>query len=78
MKNATMNIYNEKDKSLNIKLDAGFTAQELYNNMVIMLEWARNRHKVDIQKIADAFKQKNFVEEHINNPVPIEFFNKPN
>ena len=60
---------NKEDKTLSIRLKTNqYTHVELYHTIISILEWGKRIHGLDTQEIQDAFKSKNFVEEHYSHP----------
>ena len=61
---------------LDITMKEGFDETALYHAIVVIMDWARSRHKVNSQLVMDAIKEKEFLNEHIYNPLQKDWFDE--
>jgi hypothetical protein len=54
---------------LQIIMKSCFSDETLYHCIIQILEWSKATNGNDIQRVFDWLKEKNFVQEHIYNPI---------
>ena len=63
------NTDTKQREPLNITMKPGYSDDTLYHCIIQILEWSKSVNGNDIQKVFEWLKEKNFVQEHIYNPM---------
>ena len=64
-----VNQQTKQTESMTIKMKRGFSDKDLYLAIISQMEYSKAVNGNDIQQVLDWLKEKNFIQEHIYNPV---------